>query len=154
MANYTAPPWFKDVHDEVIIIRGSDGDSICAMRRATGDRLPEEQDSNAVLLYLAPELFRAVVDLVSVMRRCDGEIPHDRRCTDEEWCSALEDATALIDLLAEEGVKIEDWQPDETHPANNTDSPPETRCRCSIPATVSYPTGSLGESIDDQGWLS
>lgn len=46
------------------------------------------------------------------------------------------------------------WQPDDSHPANRTDSPPETRCRCSIPATVSYPTGSLGESIDDQGWLS
>lgn len=145
MATYTQPPWFKDGDKEIIIIRGSDGDSIAAMRRATGDRLPEEQDANAALMYLAPELFRAVVDLVSVMRRTDVETPHADTCSGEEWDRALDDAQALIDLLADEGVQIEDWEVDEGHPANAVTSQP---------AAVSYPSGSLGEAVDDQAWLS
>lgn len=106
MAEYTNPPRFKDGNDEVIIIRGSDGDSICAMKRATGDRLPEEQDANATLMYLAPELFRAVVDLVSVMRKSDVEIDQQTECTGEEWDRALDDAESLINLLGDEGVTI------------------------------------------------
>lgn len=140
MASYTNPPWFKDGDEEIIIIRGSDGDSICAMRRETGDRLPGEQDANAALMYLAPELFRAVVDLVAVMRKADAEAAPYRGCvSSEEWDSALDDAQALIDLLADEGVKIEDWVPDESHPANQVTSQP---------AAVSYPAGSLGESVE------
>lgn len=138
MANYTQPPWFKDGNDEVIIIRGSDGDSIAAMRRATGDRLPEEQDANAALMYLAPELFRAVVDLVAVMRKSDVDTSADGGIDSEALDSALEDAESLIDLLADEGVKVEDWVPDESHPANAVTFQQ---------ASVSYPTGSLGEPL-------
>lgn len=138
MATYTQPPWYKDGNEEVIIIRGSDGDSIAAMRRATGDRLPEEQDANAALMYLTPELFRAVVDLVAVMRKSDVDTSADGGIDSEAWDSALEDADSLIDLLADEGVKVEDWVPDESHPANAVTFQP---------ATVSYPTGSLGEPL-------
>lgn len=145
VATYTNPPWYKDGNDEIIVIRGSDGDSICAMRRATGDRLPEEQDANAALIYLAPELFRAVCDLVSVMRRTDVETAPSETVDSEEWDAALDDAQALIDLLSDEGVLIDGWVVDESHPANRISSQP---------ATVSYPTGSLGESVDDQEWLS
>lgn len=107
MATYTEPPWYKDSNDETIIIRGSDGDSICAMRRATGDRLPAEQDANATLMYLAPELFRAVVDLVSVMRKSDVEVCGiGEVCDSEKWDRAIDDAEALIELLADEGVQI------------------------------------------------
>lgn len=146
MTTYTAPPWYMDGDDdEIIIIRGSDGDSICAMRRATGDRLPNEQDANAALMYLAPELFRAVVDLVDVMSRSDIDTSSELICSEDDLDRALDDAQALIDLLADEGVQIDSFEADESHPANRVDRQP---------ATVSYPTGSLGECVDDQAWLS
>lgn len=104
---YTNPPWWIDADDEVIIIRGTDGDSICAMRRNTGDRLPEEQDANAALISLAPELFRAVSDLMRVMRASDIEQSVSEGVTGDELDEAIEEAQALIDLLAESGVELE-----------------------------------------------
>lgn len=107
MAAYTNSPWWADKGDEVTVIRGSDGDSICAMRRNSGDRLQEEQDANAALIAMAPEMFRSLHDLMRVMRKSDAEGAEGGCCSDE-WDGALEDAEALIDLLTEEGVVIDD----------------------------------------------
>lgn len=140
MGAYTDAPWFAERSEEAIVIRGPDGDSICAMRRITGDRSAEEQDANAALIALAPELFRSVRELISVMRRSDVESSDGKSCSGEEWDTALEDAQSLLDLLAEEGVQLgEDWTVDESHPANQVTS---------APAIIFYPAGSLGELVE------
>lgn len=110
MAAQTNAPWWADKSDEVTIIRGPEGDSICAMKRNTGDRLPEEQDANASLIALAPELFRSVCDLVSAMRKSDVEAAPGESCPSDLWDDALEDAQALLDLLAEEGVFLDETE--------------------------------------------
>lgn len=106
MATYTNAPWWADIGDDVIVVRGSDGDSICALKRNTGDRLPEEQDANANLLAMAPEMFRSMNQLISLMRKSDAEFA-DCGVNSEEWDAALEDAEALVDLLSEAGITYE-----------------------------------------------
>ena len=112
MGAYTNGPWWADATADVIVVRDSTGDSICGLNKVTGDRLPGEQEANAALISMAPELFRAVCELVDVMRSSDVEAKPPRTCDSDDWDHALDEAEALIELLNEEGVSLDDPDPD------------------------------------------
>ncbi len=102
MANYTSPPWAADRPGHgLTAIRDKDGDVVCLIPHKNSE---EEVAGNAALVSLAPELFRSVHDLLMVMRKSDAEI--GGTCSGEEWDNAVDDAEALLEMLAEDGVTI------------------------------------------------
>lgn len=102
-------PWYADIREEVIVIRDRDGKWICSLPQAV-DQERGDQEATAQLLAMAPELFANLHALVDVMRRSDAEqVPFaGARTTDDEWDDALEDAQALLDVLADDGVTLGD----------------------------------------------
>lgn len=59
-AKHTPKGWFVDIGAEHTIIRGPGGDSICAMKRNTGDRFENEQDANAHVMAASVDLYETV----------------------------------------------------------------------------------------------
>lgn len=60
--------------------------------------------------------------------------------------SGLIERGVLDDYVdAAEALLADGWEPDEDHPANKVTFQP---------ATLNFPTGSLGEAVDDQAFLS
>ena len=109
MTPVTNHPWWADPCDEFAVIRDKDGKAVCMIPRADDVNERLAQDAVAELIALAPELFCRLHELASMVHRCDPEyvhrleVPH---CTDGEWDVALDDAQALLDLLAESGVTM------------------------------------------------
>ena len=110
MTPATNHPWWADVGDDAIVIRDKDGAAVCEMQRPDDINARTEQDAVAELVALAPELFARLHELARMVHCCDPEyvmqleVPHS---TDADWDVALEDAQALLDLLAEAGVTME-----------------------------------------------
>ena len=105
----TNHPWWSDIGDDAIVIRDKDGDAVCAMPRKNDLQASQDQESTAELLAMAPELFVSLHALLDVMRRSDIELAQSLEfpaCTGEEFDVALDDAQALVDLLAEAGVTL------------------------------------------------
>lgn len=105
MAAYSNAPWWADAisTDDIVLIRDANGEAVAGLMKMTDLRSPEEQEANAELITLAPEMFASLNALIRVMRKSDAE-NSDQACDSEEWDAALEDAEALIDLLSEAGV--------------------------------------------------
>lgn len=110
MTPATNHPWWADGGDDVIVIRDRDGDSVFAMKRPDDANERINQEALAELIALAPELFVRLSELVHMVHRCDPafvsqfDVPQS---TDADWDVALEDAQALLDLLAESGVTMD-----------------------------------------------
>ena len=106
MGAYTKPVWMEDFPDDgVTVIRDLDGKPICLIPHT---RPPAETAANVALITLVPELFRAVCELVAVMRASDAEsMTTDTGCNSDDWDAALDDAQSLIDLLAEDLVFLD-----------------------------------------------
>lgn len=102
-------PWWADIGDEAIVIRDCDGKAICVMPRADGLQERHDQEAIAQLIAVSPELFADQHVLIDVMIRSDVERFPDTElieCSEEEWDGALEEAQALLDLLAEDGMTL------------------------------------------------
>lgn len=106
MSKYTKGPWMAVDLDGGRLVVDTDGAPICAL--PTIKRSAEEVAANAELIALAPELFRAVCELVAVMRASDVESEPFQSLDSDTWDAALDEAQALIDLLADEGVTPEE----------------------------------------------
>lgn len=105
MAGYTQPAWYDDrSNDNYITIRDfASGNVICLLPTDTAIRPIEETRGNAALIALVPELFRCVDDFEgSVLDRTHGiEI-------DDELSDVIDDAQALLSLLAGAGVTVDE----------------------------------------------
>lgn len=101
-------PWWVDGGDEVIFIRDREGFAVCAMPRKDDVNERDEQDALAELIAMAPELFAQLHALTAMIRRCDAElirVPEDFP-NDYEYDAELDNAQALLDLLAESGCVL------------------------------------------------
>jgi len=102
-------PWWVDCHDrqqrELLVVRDLDGWPVCAVARPRTDNASDEQEALANLIALAPELYAQLATLVDMVRRCDAELTRfpEAYCSDDEYDAALDDAQALLDLLADAG---------------------------------------------------
>lgn len=105
MSKHTKAPWIVGVWGEGHIVLDADGAPVCAMP-GNLNRSAEEAAANAELVALAPELFRSVCELVAVMRASDVEVNPGKSCDSDAWDAALDDAQALLDLLAEDDVSL------------------------------------------------
>lgn len=104
MGAYTKPVWTEGFpEDGFTVISDLDGKPICLIPHT---RPPAETAANVALITLAPELFRAVCDLVAVMRAADASMA-GASCDRDDWDAALDDAQSLIDLLAEDLVFLD-----------------------------------------------
>lgn len=102
-------PWWADVGDDAIVIRDRDGKVICVMPRADDVQERADQEAHAQLLAVAPELFVGQHLLIDVMVRSDAENfpnPELAECDSDERGAALEEAAALLSLLADEGITL------------------------------------------------
>lgn len=99
MSKFTQGPWIPVVADGGHLVVGPDGYAICALPSIT--RPLEEQNANAELIAMAPDLLYRLVKLVDVVRRAPkNEVDSDEFVTD------LEEAETLIELLAESGITV------------------------------------------------
>lgn len=117
MAGYTKPIWIDDifnyVNEDYIAIRdGASGNIISLLPTDTAIRPIEETRCNAALIKLAPELFGCVCKLRTLMRDSDAEESTFKGVDSDDWDAALDEAEALIELLNEEGVSLDDPAPD------------------------------------------
>jgi len=103
MGVYTQPAWWPDFPaNGSTVVRCPDGNAVCVIPH---HRPPAEIAANATLIAMAPELLRAVGDLVDALLGLRNAAivsgsPFDMECSD----AALDDAQAILDLLAEDGV--------------------------------------------------
>lgn len=86
------------------VVVGPDGYAVCGLPHIA--RTTDESTANAELIALAPELFRSICELVAVMRASDVEANPGKTCDSDAWDTALDDAQALIDLLAEDDASL------------------------------------------------
>ncbi len=101
-------PWWADIGDEAVTIRDKDGSSVWIAPRAEDVNEADRQAALAQLTAMAPELFISVAALVRCMTLSNVELENSESVSGEEWDDALEDAQALLDLLTESGVFMEE----------------------------------------------
>lgn len=104
MSKHTKAPWMAVTMEDDYVVVGLDGYAICGLPHIA--RTTDETKANAELIALAPELFRSVCELVAVMRASDVEANPGKSCDSDAWDAALDDAQALIDLLAEDDANL------------------------------------------------
>lgn len=114
MAGYTQPAWLTE-HGNYIAIRDfASGNVIALLPTDTAIRPLKETTGNAELIALAPELFRSVCELTRLTRqiidlKISGGTPDDLTFSlCEEFDVALDDGEALIELLADSGISLEE----------------------------------------------
>jgi len=101
MTTHTQGPWLPVVADGGHLVVGPDGYAICALPSIT--RPLEEQNANAELIAMAPDLLYRLAALVGAVRRMEVD-DEQLRVTEEELVPAIEEAETLLELLAESGV--------------------------------------------------
>lgn len=102
MSKHTKAPWMAVAMEDGHVVVGPDGYAVCGLPHIA--RTTDEATANAELIALAPELFRSVCELVAVMRASDVEANPGKSCASDAWDAALDDAQALLDLLAEADI--------------------------------------------------
>lgn len=108
MSKHTQGPWMAVTMDGGRVVLDTDGAPVCALPDNL-KRSAEEMAANAELIALAPELFRSVGELVAMMRASDVEkVGCGITCDSDDWDAALEEAQALLDLLAEDKDLLDD----------------------------------------------
>lgn len=108
MSQHTQAPWMAVAMDGGRVVIDTAGAPVCALPDNLR-RDAEEMAANAELIALAPELFSCVGDLVDALLALRGAaivsgMPIDLEGSD----AALDDAQALLDLLAEAGITADD----------------------------------------------
>jgi len=109
MSKHTQGPWIPRVADGGYLITALDGRTVCALPTIVHSFA--EQAANAELIAMAPDLLSSLAEIVDAVRRTsfarglDDERPV---MTDDEFDAALDEALALLDLLAEPGVTVEE----------------------------------------------
>lgn len=74
---HTSKGWWADIGKEHTVIRGPGSDSICAMKRNTGDRFEDEQDANAHMIAASVDLYEAAKEVMEDLERFGASIvPH------------------------------------------------------------------------------
>ncbi len=106
MTTHTPGPWIQSTYDYGYIVSGPDGYAICSV--ADIPRSDAINLANAELITMAPDLLFRLALLVDAWRRllrasADGE---DLIVAISEVGTALGEAEALLDLLAESGVTV------------------------------------------------
>jgi len=102
MTTQTKGPWIPVVADGGHLVIGPDGYAICALPAIT--RPLEEQNANAELIGMAPDLLYRLAALVKVARE-DLDDGFWRTEGEAAWI-AVEEAETLLELLAESGVTV------------------------------------------------
>lgn len=115
MANHSPTPWWSS---EVggFVAYDRNGDLICMMGPPFKlSQPPEERRANYAALCVAAESLQRLADLAEACRRLSPSYCADRGCAqidDDTFDAILEEAEALLEHVAEEGLVLDPFPDD------------------------------------------